>query len=93
MDVTFIEMGFPIKRVFLIKKIKQMLLVDKFILFLSFGAGLFCIVASAFNWEFFFQNKRAQFFVKLFGRTGARIFYALLGLFLLYVGVTMYKDL
>lgn len=42
--------------------------------------GAFTIGASLANWEFFFTNRKAKFFVNLFGRTGARIFYALLGL-------------
>lgn len=47
------------------------------------GAGLFSILASIFNWNFFFENRRAQLFMKLFGRTGARVFYGVLGFALL----------
>lgn len=42
-------------------------------------SGIFCICAAALDWDFFFSNYRARFFVELFGRNGARIFYAALG--------------
>lgn len=50
-------------------------------------AGLFSIVCSIGNYEFFFTNSKAVLFVKLFGRNGARIFYILLGLFIISVGM------
>lgn len=50
---------------------------------LIFFAGLYCIAAAFFNWDWFFNNFRAAPFVKCFGREGARIIYALLGLFLI----------
>ena len=43
------------------------------------AVGIFAIVSSIFNWDFFFENRRAAFFVKTFGRNGARIFYIILG--------------
>jgi hypothetical protein len=49
-------------------------------------AGLFSLIASICNWNFFFENRRAYLFVKLFGRNGARIFYSLLGLALIIGG-------
>lgn len=49
-------------------------------------AGLFSFLASIFNWNFFFENRKAYLFVKLFGRNGARIFYGLLGLALIILG-------
>lgn len=48
----------------------------------AFLCGIFVIIAAACNWEWFFTNWRARFFVNLFGRDGARIIYALLGVFL-----------
>ena len=41
--------------------------------------GLFAIIASLTNWNFFFDHRKAQIFIKLFGRKGARIFYVILG--------------
>jgi small neutral amino acid transporter SnatA (MarC family) len=57
-----------------------------FVLILCFGGGIFTIAASIFNWDFFFEDRKAYIFVKIFGRQGARIFYSLLGLALFYVG-------
>ena len=42
-----------------------------------------------FDWEWFMTNRRARLFVSLFGRTGARIFYGLLGIALIVVAVLM----
>jgi small neutral amino acid transporter SnatA (MarC family) len=56
---------------------------------LGFGGGAFCIIASILNWNKFFENRRAYLFVKLFGRTGARIFYSVLGLFLFFIALKL----
>jgi hypothetical protein len=58
------------------------LLVKVFI----FGGAALCLLASAFNWDWFFNNRRAYFFVKIFGRNGARIFYVILAFVLIYLG-------
>lgn len=44
------------------------------------AAGLFAIAGAAFDWDLFMNNRKARLFVATLGRTGARIFYALLGL-------------
>jgi hypothetical protein len=49
--------------------------------------GLFSIIAAALDWNWFMNNWRARFFVNIFGRNGARIFYIGLGVFLVVVGV------
>lgn len=49
-------------------------------------AGLFSIAGAILDWEWFMTSRRAAMFVRLLGRTGARIFYTLLGLFLVGVG-------
>ena len=54
--------------------------------YLMIGVGLLSIVASITNWEWFFKQRRAQMMVRLMGRNGARIFYALLGTFFAVVG-------
>lgn len=55
-------------------------------LIICFGAGILSIIASILNWNWFFENRRAYIFVKMFGRKGARVFYSLLGLFLFFIG-------
>ena len=41
--------------------------------------GLFIMISAFANWEYFFDGHRAKFFIKLFGRRGARIFFIILG--------------
>ena len=50
------------------------------------AAGLFSICGAAFDWDFFINSRKARFFVSTFGRTGARIFYGLLGLGIVILG-------
>lgn len=52
--------------------------------------GLFCLICSICNFEWFFMTRTARFVVNLIGRTGARIFYIVLGaLFIASVFVTI----
>lgn len=51
------------------------------------GAGLFSLVAALADWDWYMNHRKAQFFVRILGRTGARIFYGLLGLFLMVMGL------
>ncbi|MFH1230443.1 MAG: immunity 17 family protein [Planctomycetota bacterium] len=51
------------------------------------ACGVFAICGAAFDWEFFMNHRKARFFIRLFGRTGARIFYGLLGIILVVIGV------
>lgn len=48
--------------------------------------GLFCLAACFFNWNFFFNSRKAYWIVKIFGRTGARCFYALVGIAIVVLG-------
>lgn len=60
---------------------------EYFILILFILLGIFSLVAAVFNLEWYFQTGGAMTFVKWFGRTGARVFYALLGSGLIACGV------
>jgi hypothetical protein len=51
------------------------------------AAGIFTICGGAFDWDFFMDSRKARFFVSLFGRTGARVFYCVLGLVIIVLGV------
>ena len=53
------------------------------------ACGAFAISGAAFDWEFFMNHRKAQFFVRMFGRKGTRIFYGLLGGGLLVLGLLM----
>ncbi len=48
-----------------------------------FLAGAMCIAASLGAWDWFFENAKANLFVRFLGRDGARVFYALLGAFIM----------
>jgi hypothetical protein len=58
---------------------------DIFVVVFSILAGAFAILASAFNWNFFFESRKATIFVSMFGRNGSRVFYSVLGLGLLFL--------
>lgn len=60
---------------------------EYFILALFIALGVFSMVAAAFNFDWYFQTSGAMTFVRRFGRRGARIFYALLGVALIACGV------
>ncbi|MCU4176068.1 immunity 17 family protein [Carboxylicivirga sp. N1Y90] len=47
-------------------------------LMLVLGALIF--IAAVTNWDWYFKQRRAQTMIKLMGRNGARILYAVLGL-------------
>lgn len=60
---------------------------EYFIFALFIGLGIFSVVAAVLNLEWYFQTSAAQTFVKWLGRTGARLFYVLLGVGLILCGV------
>ena len=41
--------------------------------------GVFTALAAALDWDWFMEDRKARFIVRLFGRGGARMLYALLG--------------
>ena len=49
--------------------------------------GTFAICGAAMDWDWFMNSRRARFFVSVFGRMGARIFYGLLGIALMVFGI------
>jgi hypothetical protein len=50
------------------------------------GVGGFALAGSICDWDWFMNARKARFMVALLTRTGARIFYALLGLIILTLG-------
>lgn len=63
----------------------EILLLAIFIL-----AGSFALVSSVLNFDWYFNSRKAATFVNIFGRTGARIFYGLLGIALIVAGTYFY---
>lgn len=53
------------------------------------AVGVFAICGGVFDWDFFMNHRKARFFIRLLGRTGARIFYGLLGSGLVVTGTLM----
>ncbi len=49
------------------------------------AAGLFSILGSIFNWNFFFEYGKSRIITKIIGRKGARLFYMGLGIVLLFL--------
>lgn len=50
------------------------------------AAGIFSICGAAFDWDWFINSRKARLFVGIFGRTGARFFYGLLGAVIVLMG-------
>ena len=53
------------------------------------AAGTFAICGAVLDWNWFMNNRKAQFFVRLFGRAGTRLFYVILGTILIIMGALM----
>lgn len=51
------------------------------------AVGVFSISGSVFNWEWFMNHRKARFFSNLLGRAGARIFYGILGIAFIVLGI------
>jgi len=51
------------------------------------GAGLFSNCGAAFDWDWFMESRKAQLWLKLFGRQGTRIFFGVLGLVMVTTGL------
>lgn len=53
------------------------------------AGGVFVLAGSAFNWEWYWDRRRTRVWVDLLGRVGARIFYGIMGVAVLVLGVLM----
>ena len=54
--------------------------------------GLLAILASAFNWDWFFKSQNTRYIVSNVGRKRARLFYALLGLLMIATAVYFFLE-
>ena len=54
--------------------------------------GLLAILASLFNWDWFFKAQNTQAIVRNVGRKRARLFYALLGLLMIGTAIYFYME-
>jgi len=55
--------------------------------------GIIAVLASLFNWGWFFTAQNAQFVVKRYGRQKARLIYGTLGLALVFLAVYFYLHI
>jgi hypothetical protein len=61
--------------------------------FLIIALGLFIFGGGYYQWPWFMNNSRARFVATILSRTGARIFYMALGVFIAGLGVAaMFSD-
>jgi hypothetical protein len=54
---------------------------------LAIVGGLYAITGAVMNWEWFMGDPKAQVLVRLFGRTGTRVLYIILGGGLVVLGI------
>ena len=54
--------------------------------------GLLAILASLFNWDWFFRSQNTRFIVQNVGRKQARLFYALLGVLMIATAVYFFLE-
>lgn len=53
-------------------------------------AGLFTLSGGLFNWNWFMLSRRARLIVRIFGRGGARVFYVVLGVAIVGLGLVTF---
>jgi small neutral amino acid transporter SnatA (MarC family) len=61
--------------------------MELFLNILFIVVGLFVLLVSIMNWDWFFTSTKAQRLIRLIGRTGARIFYTIIALLLIIFGI------
>jgi len=49
---------------------------------LFMAIGIYSVLGAYFEWNFFYNSRKAQRVVNLFGRSGAKIFYIVVGVIL-----------
>ena len=54
--------------------------------------GLLAVLASVFNWDWFFQSQNTQAIVRNVGRNRARLFYALLGILMIATAIYFFGE-
>ena len=60
--------------------------------FIFILVGLLALLASLFNWNWFFTTRNAQTFVRNVGRNRARLFYGILGVILIGMAIFFFVE-
>ncbi len=55
----------------------------------AIGVGIFILSTSVFNWDWYYELRKAKWIESVCGRQRARVLFALLGLFLVTLGTLM----
>lgn len=63
-----------------------------FMILVCICAGVFSIFCALKDYDFFMESRKAVLFVKILGRNGARVFYVLLGIFLIVFAAYMHAT-
>lgn len=62
---------------------------DLFVGAVAIAIGLFVMSAALFNWEWYYQLHKARWIESICGRSGARVFFGVLGLALIVLGAAI----
>ncbi|WP_294178655.1 immunity 17 family protein [Coprobacter sp.] len=70
------------------------MIISKYIISIFFAClGTLSICAAIANWDWFFNTNNGKIFVRLFKRTGARIFYIILGILIWIMAISIYIEI
>lgn len=61
--------------------------MEIFFAIIMIAAGAFSLAGAICNWDWFMNNYKAKPFMTLFGRTGTRIIYGFIGVFIIAIAV------
>lgn len=56
------------------------------------ACGVLFLCGAIKEWDWFMKNYKTRFAIFIFGRTGARIFYVLVGIFIIICGVIIFMG-
>lgn len=66
-----------------------MISADLFVGAVAIAIGLFVSSAALFNWDWYYQLHKARWIESIWGRSGARVFFGILGLGLIVLGAAI----
>lgn len=62
---------------------------DLFVGTVAIALGLFVSLSAVFNWDWYYQLHKARWIESICGRSGARVFFGVLGLVLIVLGAAI----
>lgn len=64
--------------------------LDRYLSLLIVAAGIFSFVCTFKGWDWYMDHPKTRFMTKILGRTGARVFYMILGACFAVFGLLMF---